>query len=70
MLFSGGSLYCASKYAQDAFNMAIRKELQSFKIKVRVVYSTLLNSSFYAEPQDDISHDEWLNNKHVANAIV
>lgn len=52
-VFSGGALYCASKYAQDAFSMAIRKELRPFKVKVSVVYSGLVDSSFHAEPQGD-----------------
>ena len=27
-VFDGGSLYCSSKYAQDAFSMALRKEVR------------------------------------------
>ncbi len=69
-VFSGGSLYCASKYAQDAFSMAIRKELRPFKVKVSVVYSGLVDSSFHAEPQGDKTHDQWLKNEDMANAIV
>lgn len=69
-VFSGGSLYCASKYAQDAFSMAIRKELRPFKVKVSVVYSGLVDSSFHAEPQGDNSHEQWLKNEDMANAII
>jgi len=69
-VFSGGSLYCASKYAQDAFSMAIRKELRPFKVKVSVVYSGLVDSSFHAEPQGDNSHEQWLKNEEMANAII
>lgn len=67
--FANGSLYCASKYAQDAFSMALRKELLPFKIKVSVVYSGLVDSYFHAEPQGDSSHKDWLQIEDMANAI-
>lgn len=68
-VFSGGSLYCASKYAQDAFSAAIRKELRPFKIKVSVVYSGLVDSFFHAEKEGDPSHTNWLKNQDMAKAI-
>jgi NADP-dependent 3-hydroxy acid dehydrogenase YdfG len=68
--FDGGSLYCASKYAQDAFSSAIRKELRPFEIKVSVVYSGLVDSFFHAETQGSPSHSDWLKNEDMANAIV
>jgi NADP-dependent 3-hydroxy acid dehydrogenase YdfG len=68
-VFSGGSLYCASKYAQDAFSAAIRKELRPFKIKVSVVYSGLVDSFFHAEKEGDASHENWLKNQDMANAV-
>lgn len=68
-VFSGGSLYCASKYAQDAFSAAIRKELRPFKIKVSVVYSGLVDSFFHAEKEGDPAHVNWLKNQDMANAI-
>ncbi len=67
--FSGGSLYCASKYAQEGFSAAIRKELRPFKIKVSVVYSGLVDSFFHAEKEGDPSHENWLKNQDMANAI-
>jgi NADP-dependent 3-hydroxy acid dehydrogenase YdfG len=67
--FSGGSLYCASKYAQEGFSAAIRKELRPFEIKVSVVYSGLVDSSFHVEPQGSANHDDWLKNEDMANAI-
>lgn len=69
-VFAGGSLYCASKYAQDAYSMAIRKELRSFNIKVSVVYSGLVDSSFHSDPQGHDSHSWWLKNEDMANAII
>lgn len=68
--FANGSLYCASKYAQDAFSMAIRKELRPFEIKVSVVYSGLVDSYFHSEPEGDAAHKNWLKNEDMANAIV
>ncbi|MBL0358870.1 MAG: SDR family oxidoreductase [Chitinophagaceae bacterium] len=69
-VFAGGSLYCASKYAQDAYSMAIRKELRPFNIKVSVVYSGLVDSSFHSDPEGHGSHNWWLKNEDMANAII
>lgn len=69
-VFAGGSLYCASKYAQDAYSMAIRKELRPHNIKVSVVYSGLVDSSFHADPEGHSSHNWWLKNEDMANAII
>jgi NADP-dependent 3-hydroxy acid dehydrogenase YdfG len=69
-VFAGGSLYCASKYAQDAYSMAIRKELRPFNIKVSVVYSGLVDSSFHSDPEGHVSHERWLKNEDMANAII
>lgn len=69
-VFAGGSLYCASKYAQDAYSMAIRKELRSFNIKVSVLYSGLVDSSFHADPEGHDSHSWWLKNEDMADAII
>jgi short-subunit dehydrogenase len=51
-VFDGGSLYCASKYAQDAFSMALRKEVRKDKIKVSVVYSEWLTHIFIKEKKE------------------
>ena len=67
--FAGGSLYCASKYAQEGFSAAIRKELRPFEIKVSVVYSGLVDSSFHTDSQGSANHDDWLKNEDMANAI-
>ena len=67
--FANGSLYCASKYAQDAFSMALRKEVRPLGIKVSVVYSGLVDSYFHADPQGDASHETWLKNEDMARAI-
>ncbi len=68
--FAGGGLYCASKFAQDAFSAALRKELRPFNVKVSVVYSGLVDSYFHADPQGDSSHKDWLKIEDMANAIT
>lgn len=67
--FAGGALYCASKYAQEAFSQALRKEMRAYGVKVSVVYSGLVDSEFHAEPQGDNSHATWLKNEDMARAI-
>ena len=69
-VFGGGSLYCATKYAQDAFSMAIRKELRPYEIKVSVIYSGLVDSSFHTDPQGSSNHEDWLKNEDMANAVI
>jgi NADP-dependent 3-hydroxy acid dehydrogenase YdfG len=69
-VFDGGSLYCASKYAQDAFSMALRKEVRKHGIKVSVVYSGLVDTHFHSHPQGDPHAAAWLRDRDVADAIV
>ncbi len=69
-VFDGGSLYCASKYAQDAFSMALRKEVRQHGIKVSVVYSGLVDTHFHRYPQGDPHMAEWLRDRDVADAIA
>lgn len=68
-VFDGGSLYCSSKYAQDAFSMALRKEVREYGIKVSVIYSGLVDSMFHTDPQGDESHTDWLKVEDMANTI-
>ena len=68
-VFEQGSLYCASKYAQDAFSMALRKEVRSFGIKVSVVYSGLVDSMFHRDPQGAESHADWLKVEDMSRSI-
>ncbi len=69
-VFDGGSLYCASKYAQDAFSMSLRKEVRKNNIKVSVIYSGLVDTHFHAHPQGDSHAAAWLKGKDVADAII
>lgn len=68
-VFDGGSLYCSSKFAQDAFSAALRKEVRKDGIKVSVVYSGLVDTMFHADPQGAESHADWLKAEDMANTI-
>lgn len=69
-VFDGGSLYCASKYAQDAFSMSLRKEVRKDNIKVSVIYSGLVDTHFHAHEQGDPKAVTWLQADDVAQAII
>jgi NADP-dependent 3-hydroxy acid dehydrogenase YdfG len=69
-VFDGGSLYCSSKFAQDAFSAALRKEVRKDGIKVSVVYSGLVDTMFHTAPQGDPHHADWLKPNDMADAIM
>jgi NADP-dependent 3-hydroxy acid dehydrogenase YdfG len=69
-VFDGGSLYCSSKFAQDAFSAVLRKEVRNDGIKVSVVYSGLVDTMFHADPQGAENHSDWLKAEDMANTIV
>ncbi len=69
-VFDGGSLYCSSKFAQDAFSAALRKEVRKDGIKVSVVYSGLVDTMFHADPQGAESHSDWLKVEDMSNTIM
>ncbi|MEO0041340.1 MAG: hypothetical protein RL329_788 [Bacteroidota bacterium] len=68
-VFDGGSLYCSSKFAQDAFSAALRKEVRKDGIKVSVVYSGLVDTTFHADPHSD-SKKTWLTDSDMADSIL
>jgi NADP-dependent 3-hydroxy acid dehydrogenase YdfG len=68
--FAGGSLYTASKYAQEAFMGAVRKEVRPFGIKVSGVYSGLVDSHFHDVGQGAESSKNWLKEQDMAEAIA
>lgn len=68
-VFDGGALYCSSKFAQDAFSAALRKEVRKDGIKVSVVYSGLVDTMFHAEPQGAKTHDTWLKTEDMVASI-
>ncbi len=69
-VFDGGSLYCSSKYAQDAFSMALRKEVRKDGIKVSVVYSGLVDTYFHARPEGDPHQAQYLTSQNMADVIT
>jgi NADP-dependent 3-hydroxy acid dehydrogenase YdfG len=69
-VFDGGSLYCSSKFAQDAFSAALRKEVRKDGIKVSVLYSGLVDTMFHANPQGSTEHTDWLKPNDMADTIL
>ena len=68
--FAGGSLYTASKYAQEAFMGALRKEVRPFGIKVTGVYSGLVDSHFHAKGHGHETSKNWLQNEDMAESML
>jgi NADP-dependent 3-hydroxy acid dehydrogenase YdfG len=69
-VFDGGSLYCSSKFAQDSFSAALRKEVRKDGIKVSVVYSGLVDTMFHADPQGAENHADWLKVEDMTSSII
>ena len=69
-VIENGSLYCASKYAQDAFLGALRKEVRKDNIKVSTIYPGLVDTYFHGKSTGDDTQTEFLNPSDVANAVV
>ncbi len=68
-VFDGGSLYCSSKFAQDAFSAALRKEVRKNGIKVSVVYSGLVDTPFHPN-QGAPEKQDWLTGQDMTDAII
>lgn len=68
--FAGGSLYTASKYAQEAFMGALRKEVRSYGIKVTGVYSGLVDSHFHEKGHGHETSKNWLKNEDMAESML
>lgn len=67
--FATGSLYCASKYAQDAFFSALRKEVRSFGIKVSMVYPGLVDTYFHEGEPGQPHRANYLQPHDIADAV-
>ncbi|GAA4316692.1 SDR family oxidoreductase [Compostibacter hankyongensis] len=67
-VFDGGALYCSSKFAQDAFSAALRKEVRRDGIKVSVVYSGLVDTAFHPDPHAPEKKD-WLTARNMSATI-
>ncbi|QJW91034.1 SDR family oxidoreductase [Spirosoma taeanense] len=68
--FAGGSLYTASKYAQEAFMGALRKEVRPFGIKVTGVYSGLVDSHFHDKGHGHETSKNWLKEEDMAESML
>ena len=68
--FAGGSLYTASKYAQEAFMGALRKEVRPFGIKVTGVYSGLVDSHFHEKGHGHETSKNWLKEEDMAESML
>ena len=68
--FEQGAVYCASKYAQDAFSDVLRKEVRKYGIKVSSVYPGVVDTYFNNSKMVDIQKKDWLKPVDVANTVV
>ena len=67
--FANGSLYCASKFAQDAFLRAVRKEVRPFGVKVSVIYPGLVDTFFHGKPEGADHQAQYLSPADLAAAV-
>lgn len=67
--FPQGSVYCASKYAQEALMSALRKEVRSFGIKVSVVYPGMVATHFGGSQPDEPEKALWLKPQDIAQSV-
>ena len=67
--FANGAMYCASKYAQDAFCSALRKEVREFNIKVSVVYPGKVETWFNNNTPGLNEEQLQLNPEDIANSV-
>lgn len=67
--FANGTLYCASKFAQDAFTSALRKEVRISGIKVTIIYPGLTDTYFNGNEQGAERTKNWLKAEDIAEAI-
>jgi len=67
--FANGSVYCASKYAQEAFTQVLRKELRPFGVRVSAIYPGITSSEFDGQPQNADYKQNWLQPEQIAQAI-
>ncbi len=68
--FAGGSLYTASKYAQEAFMGALRKEVRPHGIKVTGIYSGLVDSHFHAKGHGHETSKNYLQTEDMAESML
>ncbi|BDD05747.1 SDR family oxidoreductase [Aureibacter tunicatorum] len=67
--FAEGSVYCASKYAQDAMTSSLRAEVREFNVKVSSIYPGLTDTHFAASTPGEEHKQGWLSPYDVADAV-
>lgn len=67
--FAQGSLYCASKFAQDAFLSSTRSELRPFGVKVSNIYPGLTDTYFNDATPNQPNKAKYLKATDIANAV-
>jgi NADP-dependent 3-hydroxy acid dehydrogenase YdfG len=67
--FSEGSVYCMSKYAQDAFFHTLRKEWRVHQVRVSVVMPGLTDSTFGNTEAGAPYKAEWLKPEDIARIV-
>jgi NADP-dependent 3-hydroxy acid dehydrogenase YdfG len=68
-IFANGSLYCASKFAQDAFAAALRKEVRPLGIRVTTIYPGMTDTYFAGSTQGESRKKDWLKGEDIAEAV-
>jgi NADP-dependent 3-hydroxy acid dehydrogenase YdfG len=68
--FANGTAYCASKFAQDAFAAALRKEVRQYGIKVTTIYPGLTDTNFNGTTEGEERKKDWLRAEDVAQAVL
>ncbi len=69
--FASGSLYCTSKFAQDAYMIAVRKEVRSFDIRVSTIYPGITDTYFAGnQPSNQQNQRDSLSPQAIADAVL
>ena len=68
--FANGSVYCASKYAQDALISTLRKEVRPFGVKVSLIYPGMVDTYFGDSKMGEDHKQMWLKVQDIAQAAV
>ena len=68
--FETGSVYCSSKYAQNALNLAVRKELRPHGVKVSVIYPGIVDTYFNNSIPGSDKMSEYLKPEDIANSVL
>lgn len=67
--FAHGSVYCASKYAQEALMASIRKEVRNFGVKVSTIYPGMVDTYFNDGEPGSAEKANLLKPEDIAEAV-